>query len=181
MLSLNYADSNNTMSLYCLDLERKKWTLVNSTGQVPCGRIGCSASVLGSQWIVHGGFPRVFRQPQSWDIVSDTYSFDFETQKWSLINNSTTSHLLPRGGHVSIAWRDTVIFLTGTTASGRTEHNGLYAGTGTYCTEVEMLWKCPLSPENNNTNNERFVSENDANVNRLYNLDMLKRISELYQ
>lgn len=167
VLCLNYADSNNTMAMFCLDLSDRKWSMIRTKGQVPCGRIGCTATVLDGKWIVHGGFPRVFRQPQSWDIVGDTYEFDFSTHSWSVIIHPNAS-LLPRGGHVAVAWKDSLVFMGGTTTSGKPDHTVSYIGTGTYCTEVELMWKCPLPP--NSTNR----------ANRVHNLDMLKGISELY-
>ena len=167
VLCLNYADSNNTMAMFCLDLAQREWFLIKAKGDVPCGRIGCTATVLGKKWIIHGGFPRVFRQPQSWDIVGDTYEFSFETHQWSVISHPN-ANLLPRGGHVAVAWRDTLVFMGGTTTSGKPDHSVSYIGTGTYCVEVEMMWKCPLPPDSSTLNA------------RVHNLDMLKGISHLY-
>lgn len=167
VLCLNYADSNNTMAMFCLDLDRREWFQIKPKGDVPCGRIGCTATVLGKKWIVHGGFPRVFRQPQSWDIVGDTYEFNFENHQWLQIVHPQ-AQLLPRGGHVAVTWRDTLVFMGGTTTSGKPDHTVSYIGTGTYCIDVEMMWKCPLPPDAS------------AGNTRVYNLDMMKGISNLY-
>ncbi|CAD7700882.1 unnamed protein product [Ostreobium quekettii] len=154
VLCINYGGSCNLMAIYCLALEGKtrKWTKVKTTGTPPCGRIGCSATVLGDSWYVHGGFPRTQRHPACWDIVGDTYEYNFKSQGWSKIC-PVRDGLLPRGGHVAIAWRDAVVFMGGTTSSGRTEQVA-YLGGGAYCTTVEVLWKCPLRP---NASNGEYV------------------------
>ncbi|GMH37261.1 hypothetical protein BSKO_05134 [Bryopsis sp. KO-2023] len=164
---LSSTDSNNSMAIYTLDLTRKAWSLVEARGQIPCGRIGCTATVLDDKWIVHGGFPRVLRHPQNWDIVGDTYEFDFKTREWSVIN-LRMGNLLPRGGHVALAWHNTVILMGGTTPSGATSEQNTGYGVGSYCTQVEMLWRCPLAPEEN------------ACTTKVFNMDHLHGIPDLY-
>lgn len=168
-LSPTDSSGGNCMAVCTLDLNRKVWSKVEPQGQVPSGRIGCTVTAVRDRWIVHGGFPRVLRHPQNWDILGDTYEFNFHTKKWSLIELHHGS-LLSRGGHVALAWHDAVIIMGGTTQPNGavSEHNTSYGVVGTYCTEVEMLWRCPLAPDEN------------ACTSRVFNVDHLKGISDLY-
>lgn len=168
---LNPTDSSvgNCMAVWTLDLNRKVWSKVEPQGQVPSGRIGSTATVVGHRWIVHGGFPRVLRHPQNWDILGDTYEFDFNTSEWSSVDLQMGT-LLPRGGHVALAWHDAVVMMGGTTQPNGTvsEHNTSYGVVGTYCTEVEMLWRCPLAPDET------------TSAPRVFNVDYLQGIADLY-
>ena len=63
--------------LYKFNLVSRQWSLVETTGQSPTGRLQHSSVIHGKRIFIFGGEPDRLRQ------LNDLYSLDLDTLEWS--------------------------------------------------------------------------------------------------
>mmetsp|Transcript_3878 Transcript_3878/g.5397 ORF Transcript_3878/g.5397 Transcript_3878/m.5397 type:complete len:427 (-) Transcript_3878:345-1625(-) len=84
------------------------WEVVKSTGQIPCERSGHAVAVQQGKAFLFGGYGGT--NPSH---LSDFYSFDFDTQKWKVINS--TNGPCPRTAFAMCVTPESFVYLWGGT------------------------------------------------------------------
>jgi len=80
--------------LWRYDGRSNTWTKMNPSGDIPTGRWGHSADVLGNRMLVFGGNTPIG------NVVNDIYSYDFTNNQWQLLQVVVNAPS-PRFAHVS--------------------------------------------------------------------------------